>query len=117
MEAKFPDIVARLRRSVMNIQAVLLAGPRGVIDYIVDDPAMRVETTAEEYATLLRVARSASEDSGAGDLLENILVSEKSVMIARIVSSDHYLILVFGAHHQVGRARYELKQAASEIQL
>ena len=112
MEAKFPDIVARLRRSVTQIQAVLLAGPRGVIDYVVDDPAMKLETIAEEYATLLRIARSASEDSGAGDLLENILVSEKSVMIARSIPPDQYLILVFAAPYQIGRARYELKQAA-----
>jgi len=95
---------------------VLLAGPRGLIDSIVDNPAMKVETLGEEYATLLRIARSASEDSGSGSLVENILVSEKSVMIARRISPDYYLILVSASSSQIGRARYELKQAAWEIQ-
>jgi predicted regulator of Ras-like GTPase activity (Roadblock/LC7/MglB family) len=115
-ETKFHQIVAKLRRNVAEIQAVLLAGPRGLMDYVVKDPAMKVETLGEEYATLLRIARSASEDSGAGNLVENVLVSEQSVMIARRVSPDHYLILVAATPCQIGRARYELKQAAWELQ-
>lgn len=116
IETRFHQIVAKLRRSITEVQAVLLAGPRGLVDYVVDDPALKVETLGEEYATLLRIARSASEDSGAGNLVENILVSEKSVMIARRVSPDQYLILVSAIPCQIGRARYELKQAAWEIQ-
>jgi predicted regulator of Ras-like GTPase activity (Roadblock/LC7/MglB family) len=116
IETRFPQIVAKLRRSVKEIQAVLLAGPRGLINYVVDDPAVKVDTLGEEYGTLLRIARSSSEDSGAGSLVENILVSEKSVMIARRISPDHYLILVSSSSCQIGRARYELKQAVWEIQ-
>jgi predicted regulator of Ras-like GTPase activity (Roadblock/LC7/MglB family) len=114
-EAKFRVIVDRLRKNLTNIQAVMLVGPHGLVDYVVDDRALNLEPVAEEYATLLRIARSASEDSGAGDLVENVLVSEKSVMVARSVSSDHYLILLSRAHDQIGRARYELKQAAWEL--
>jgi predicted regulator of Ras-like GTPase activity (Roadblock/LC7/MglB family) len=93
----------------------MLVGPQGVIDHVLDDPALNLETIAGEYATLLRVARSASQDSGAGNLVENILVSENSIMIARTFSPDHYLILLFRTQDQIGRARYELKQAAWEI--
>ena len=93
----------------------MLIGPEGVLDYVMDDSALNFETISEEYATLLRIARSASEDSGAGNLIENVLVSEKSVMIARTVSTDHYLILLCGAEDQIGRARYELKQAAWDL--
>jgi predicted regulator of Ras-like GTPase activity (Roadblock/LC7/MglB family) len=100
---------------VTEIQAVMLIGPHGVIHYVLDDPALHLDTIIGEYATLLRIARSAAEDSGAGNLIENVLVSEKSIVIARNVSSDHYLILLSRAKHQVGRARYELKQAAWEI--
>jgi predicted regulator of Ras-like GTPase activity (Roadblock/LC7/MglB family) len=93
----------------------MLVGPHGVVCHVLDDAELNLETVAEEYATLLRVARSASEDSGAGNVVENILVSEKSVMIARNVSSHHYLVLLSRAQDQIGRARYELKQAAREI--
>ena len=99
-----------------NIQAVILVGPEGVIDHMLDDKSLNLETIAGEYATLLHIARSASEDSGSGNLVENIVVSEKSIMIARSISPEHYLILLSRSQDQIGRARYELKRAAWEIQ-
>src|SRR6516162_3976622 len=94
----------------------MLVGPEGVIDYTLDDTSLNLETIAGEYATLLHIARSASEDSGSGNLRENIVVSEKSIMIARAVAPDLYLIMLARSQDQLGRARYELKQAAWEIQ-
>jgi predicted regulator of Ras-like GTPase activity (Roadblock/LC7/MglB family) len=116
MQAKFRAVLAQLRKSVTEIQALILVGPEGVIDYTLDDASLNLDTIAGEYATLLHIARSASEDSGSGNLLENIVVSEKSIMIARSVAPEHYLILLARAQEQLGRARYELKQAAREIQ-
>jgi len=82
---------------------------------MVEDPALDVETIAGEYISLLRIARSASEDSGSGNLVENIVVSERSIMVARSVSPEQYLILLSRSQDQIGRARYELKQAAWEL--
>jgi predicted regulator of Ras-like GTPase activity (Roadblock/LC7/MglB family) len=101
---------------VTDIQAVILVGPEGVVDRVVEDATLDIETIVGEYITLLRIARSASEDSGAGSLVENIVISERSIMIARSISPEHYLILLSRAQDQIGRARYELKQAAWEIQ-
>jgi hypothetical protein len=36
-------------------------------------------------------------------------------MIARSVFPDHYVVLLFRSPEQIGRARWELKQAAREI--
>jgi predicted regulator of Ras-like GTPase activity (Roadblock/LC7/MglB family) len=116
LQAKFRRVLAQLRKSVADIQALILVGPDGVIDYTLDDSSLNLDTIAGEYATLLHIARSASEDSGSGNLIENIVVSEKSIMIARSVAPEHYLILLARAREQLGRARYELKQAAREIQ-
>jgi predicted regulator of Ras-like GTPase activity (Roadblock/LC7/MglB family) len=112
---RFRDVLPRLRSGIKEIQAVLLVGPHGVLDHVQDDPELHIETIAGEYATLLRVATSASQDSGSGNLVENIVVSENSIMIARSVSSDHFLILLARSRDQIGRARYELKQAAKQI--
>jgi len=101
---------------VPAIQAVLLVGPDGVIDHLLEDTSLNLEVIAGEYATLLHIARSASEDSGSGNLLENIVVSEKSIMIARAIAPEFYLILLARSQDQLGRVRYELKQAAREIQ-
>ena len=116
IKAKFRDVLAKLRLGVTDIQALILVGPEGVVDYVLDDTSLNLETIAGEYATLLHIARSASEDSGSGNLVENIVVSEKSIMIARNVAAEHYLILLARSRDQLGRARYELKQAAWEIQ-
>jgi predicted regulator of Ras-like GTPase activity (Roadblock/LC7/MglB family) len=116
IQTKFREVVAKLRESLTNVQAVILVGPDGVIDHMLDDKSLNLETIAGEYATLLHIARSASEDSGSGNLVENIVVSEKSIMIARTISPGHYLILLARSQDQIGRARYELKQAAWEIQ-
>jgi predicted regulator of Ras-like GTPase activity (Roadblock/LC7/MglB family) len=115
-QARFRGVLDNLRRNVTDIQAVILVGPEGIIDRAVEDAALDIETIAGEYITLLRIARSASEDSGAGDLVENIVISERSIMIARSVSPEHYLILLSRSQDQIGRARYELKQAAWEMQ-
>jgi len=116
IKAKFREVLAKLRNSVTDIQALILVGPEGVVDYVLDDTSLNLETIAGEYATLLHIARSAAEDSGSGNLVENIVVSEKSIMIARSVAAEHYLILLARSQDQLGRARYELKQAAWEIQ-
>ena len=116
LQPKFREVLAKLRETVRDIQALILVGPEGVIDYTLDDTSLNLETIAGEYATLLHIARSASQDSGSGNLLENIVISEKSIMIARTVTSEHYLILLARSQDQLGRARYELKRAAWELQ-
>ena len=108
-------MLEKLRKNVAEIQALILVGPQGVIEQIVEDSSLDLDTIVGEYTTLLRIARSASEDSGAGDLVENIVVSERSIMIARGVAPGQYLILLSRSQDQIGRARYELKQAAWEI--
>ena len=114
-QAIFQKVLGQLRKNVADIQAVILVGPQGVVDHMVQDPSLDIETIVGEYITLLRIARSASEDSGAGNLVENIVVSERSMMIARSIPPEHYLILLSRSQDQIGRARYELKQAAREI--
>ena len=114
-QAIFRRVVEQLRKHVTDIQAVIFVGPDGVVEQMVEDSSLDMETIVGEYITLLHIARSASEDSGAGDLVENIVVSERSIMIARSISPEHYLILLSKSQDQIGRARYELKQAAREI--
>jgi len=116
LQSKFQEVLANLRQTLTGIQALMLVGPEGVIAYTLDDTSLNLETIAGEYATLLHIACSASQDSGSGNLVENIVVSEKSIMIARAVTSEHYLILLLQSHDQLGRARYELKQAAWKLQ-
>ena len=116
VQAKFRDVLETLRKKVAGVQAVVMLGHDGVVDHILADPLLNVETIAGEYATLLRITARTSEDAGAGKLIEQIIVSDKSIMIARAVSPEHFLVLLSRTQDQIGRARYELKKAAWEIQ-
>src|SRR4051812_7089564 len=98
----FREVMESLRTNISDIQAVILVGPDGVIERIVEDAELDLETIVGEYTTLLRIARSASEDSGAGNLVENIVVSERSMMVARSVAPEQYLILLSRAADQIG---------------
>jgi len=116
VQAKFRDVLEALRKKVSEVQAIVIVGPDGVVDHVLSDSSLKIETIANEYAMLLRIAARTSEDAGAGNLVEQVVVSDKSIMIARRVSSQHFLILLARALDQIGRARFELKKAASEIQ-
>ncbi len=116
VQNEFRDILDKLRKKVPNVQAVILAGPDEVLDCLLVDPALDLDTIAAEYATLHRIAGRTSEDTGAGALVEQIVVSDKSIMIARSVSPEEFLILLCRTQDQIGRARYELRNAAWEIQ-
>ena len=116
MQAKFRDVLEALRKKVSEVQAIVIVGPDGVVDHVLSDSSLKIETIANEYAMLLRIAARTSEDAGAGNLVEQVVVSDKSIMIARRVSPQHFLILLARALDQIGRARFELKKAASEIQ-
>jgi predicted regulator of Ras-like GTPase activity (Roadblock/LC7/MglB family) len=109
------DILNNLPKKVPGIQAVILAGAHRVVDSVVIDASLDIDMIASEYATLLRIASRTSEDTGAGKLVEQVVVSEKSTILARSVSLEEFLILVC-SKDQIGRARYELRQAAWEIQ-
>jgi predicted regulator of Ras-like GTPase activity (Roadblock/LC7/MglB family) len=101
----------RLRNKVAGAMAIVIVGPNGVIDYSAAAPSLDMDRFAGEYATLLRIARRTSDDAGTGALLEHIVVSEKSVFIARNILPDYFLILVASDREHLGRARYELKKA------
>lgn len=114
---EFRDTLQQLREKIAGTRAILVVGPDGVlVDCLVEDPETDVETLAAEYPTLLRIAERTSEDAGGGRLVELILVSDNAVTVARSISSGHFLVLVTTVHDQIGRARYELRQAAWEIE-
>ncbi len=114
-QSRLREILERLQKNITDVRAAVVLGPNGVLDHIQSDPELHTETIVLEYGTLLRIACRASEDTGAGPLVEHVLVSEKSIMIARTIAPEHFLILISGSQDQLGRARYELKQAAWEL--
>jgi predicted regulator of Ras-like GTPase activity (Roadblock/LC7/MglB family) len=110
------DILERLRIRLPGTQAAILAGANQIVDCVLLDPSLDLDTLAAEYATLFRIAERTSEDAGAGTLVEHVVVASESIIVARSVSAREFLVLVCRTQDQIGRARYELRHAAWELQ-
>ena len=116
LQSRFRPALERLQQKIAGTKAIVVVGSDGVVvEQLAVDSAADTEMLAAEFATLLRIARRTSEDTGAGGLIEHILVSDKAITLARHVSADHFLILICEVRDQIGRARYELKQTAWEL--
>jgi predicted regulator of Ras-like GTPase activity (Roadblock/LC7/MglB family) len=114
-QTRFREFMEHLRNRVTGTKAIVLVGPGGVVDHLIARRPFDVDAFASEYATLLRIARRTSDDVGTGELLEHIVVAERSVIIARNILPDYYLIVVSTDGDQLGRARYELKCVARDL--
>jgi predicted regulator of Ras-like GTPase activity (Roadblock/LC7/MglB family) len=116
LQSPLRAVLERLQHTIAGTKAIVIVGANGVIvEQVTADPTVDMEMFVAEFATLLRIARRTSEDTGVGDLSEHILISDKAVTIARHISADRFLILVSQIQDQLGRARYEIKQAAWEL--
>jgi predicted regulator of Ras-like GTPase activity (Roadblock/LC7/MglB family) len=116
IQSEVRDVLDKLRIKLPGVQAAILAGRNQIVDCVLLDPSLDLDTIAAEYGTLFRIAHRTSEDAGAGALVEQIVVAAESIIVARCISSDEFLILVCRSQDQIGRARYELRQAAWELQ-
>jgi predicted regulator of Ras-like GTPase activity (Roadblock/LC7/MglB family) len=116
-ETRFREAARSLRSSITGIKAIVLIGPDGVVlEYLAVDPRFDLGTFSAEYATLLRIARRASEDTDSGELSEHISISERTIVLTRSFLTGFCLVVVSDARVLVGRARYELKKAAWVIE-
>jgi predicted regulator of Ras-like GTPase activity (Roadblock/LC7/MglB family) len=110
------SVLDRLRQKIAGTKAIVVVRLDGVVvDHVTANSVADPDLLAAEFATLLRIARRTSADTGIGDVIEHILVSENAITIARQISAGQFLIVVTGISDQIGRARYEIKQAAWEL--
>ncbi len=71
--------------------------------------------TLSEFATILRIAQHTSEDTAAGQLSEMSWTADRSLVLARRVSGESFLILAGDPGLRVGFAWYLLRRAAWEL--
>jgi predicted regulator of Ras-like GTPase activity (Roadblock/LC7/MglB family) len=102
-------------RDLAGVSAVPLLGPSGIVEQLTVN-GFNLDVFAAEYATLLRIAQRTSDDADTGSLVEHIMVSEKAVTVARMIHSTHFLVLVVSDRYQFGRARFELKRVARDLE-
>jgi predicted regulator of Ras-like GTPase activity (Roadblock/LC7/MglB family) len=50
-----------------------------------------------------------------GDALEQILISDKAILVARRIGSDDVAVFVCGAGQNLGRLRYEIRRLSEQF--
>lgn len=110
--AQYRDLCEGFRKKIDGIRAVVLVSLDGsILDRVGDDGPIRAGDLASEYATLFRIASRTSQDAGTGEVIEHVVVSDRSTVVARKISPELILMVVTDPDH-IGRTRYELKRIA-----
>jgi len=68
-----------------------------------------------EYSNIFRNARDAADTHQAGGMAELSINTEKLVTVARLVSSDYFMVVALKPEANYGKARYLLRIAAPKV--
>ena len=115
MQASIGQLFNSLRDKVPELKAAILIGASGGFDvHSSADFSIDAETFAAEYAALFRIARRTAQDTALGDAVEQILISDKAILVARRFRTDDVVVFVCGADQHLGRLRYEIRRLAEQ---
>lgn len=116
-EALFTGLLNQVVSRVEGADAALIAGMDGIIvERAAKAEAQDLDGLAVEYATLLRRSRHAADDTGLGELQEMLAVTDRHVLLVKLLSNDYFVLLALPPETNVGRARYELRRAQLLLQ-
>ena len=113
MKPTVEQLFNSVQSKVPELKAAIFIGAAGEYEvHVAPDFQLDAETFAAEYAALFRIARRTAEDTAMGDAFEQILISDKAVLVARRFGRNDVAVFVCGAGHQLGRLRYEIRLLA-----
>ena len=101
-----------MREKLPGIRAFFLLGAAGeLLAHVPEGARVDPEAFAAEYAMLLRIAQSASNDTGMGELQEQTLTSASSTILLYRFPKGRFGVFVCSPDEHLGRLRYELKRS------
>jgi len=101
-----------MQEKLPGLRAFFLLGPGGeLLAHVALDPRINPDTFAAEHAMLLRIAQSASSDTGMGELQEQTLTTATSLILLHRFPRDRFGVFVCSPDEHLGRLRYELKRS------
>ena len=110
------DIFNSLRKKFPELQAVVLIGAAGTVRFhAAPNLSLDLETFSAEYSTLYRIALRTAQDTAMGDAFEQILISNKSVLLLRRFGTGNLAVFVCGPNPQLGRLRFEIRNLARRL--
>ena len=110
----FNDNLREIQRKTEGCFGVLIMGMDGIAVEEVwqkEGKDANLDVAVAEFTAVMRAARRTSGDMGLGGLRELVVLTDRANFVMRLVSSDYFIVLAVDPEGNLGRGRYELRQA------
>ena len=113
----FREHLQAICKSCEGALACSLMGVDGIeVDtHVVGTAEVDVKSLLVEYSGLFRSAREAAETHSAGEVRELFIEAEKLLSVARLISSEYYMVVALEPGGNLGKARYLLRVTAPKL--
>jgi len=111
------ETLAKLLETVRGARAALLVGMDGIVVAGEGQAGdLPWDLVVASYADLIRRIGSVNREAGIGEPLEMVMTAADTTLVLRSVTPEYGLLIALSSGGSLGRARFELRKAASRIQ-
>lgn len=108
----FSGLLKQILQRTEGAEMALLVGNDGIIiERAGQEIDSDFDSLAAEYAVVLNRSRFTATDTGLGQLNEMLTITDKSILLTKIVNEDFFVMMKINAGAVLGRARYEIWRA------
>ena len=110
----FTERLHAIMRAVEGARSVSVIGRDGIaVERIAlaDEPNLDLATA--QFTDIAKKLQSANAELDAGELREMIQKTDRYIVILSSITPEYFLMMILSADGSLGRARYELRKAAS----
>ena len=107
--------VQKLVESCEGAVAGLVMGPEDVVESVSDGHSLDIEAIGAEFSFVLGQVRRAADILEIGALEEVTVSSENLTFLIRILNEDYFLGLAVKSDGNLGKGRYLMRMAQSDL--
>jgi predicted regulator of Ras-like GTPase activity (Roadblock/LC7/MglB family) len=110
----FKEALAEIIHSTEGATGALIMGMDGIAVervFLPEGSDANMDVAAAEVTSLVRSALRAGQNTGLGSLQELVVNFDRVRILARMFSSEYFVVLALKADGNLGRGRFELRKA------
>jgi predicted regulator of Ras-like GTPase activity (Roadblock/LC7/MglB family) len=113
----FRELLQQVVQNVDGAVACALMGADGIeVDSVLqEEVGLDVRTLIIEYTSLFRSAGDAAAAHEAGGVSEMSVLSERLLVVARLVSPEYFMVVALKPDGNFGKARYMMRVTAPKL--
>jgi len=106
----FKSLLSRVPETAGGVMGIALVSLDGIaIEKIQEDPSINLDTVIAEFTDRMKRSMSASGEMGIGALHEQVIFSEKSVVILCAVHDEYFVLCAAKPDGWHGRVRHAIR--------